>query len=86
LDFNGFYCYNSWFNCIDRFKKEFKIIIKDTNDEAIMVYHYNLSDGNQNVIDVRTIEKSLLLNKVVVSYDRKRNIFLSKRIFFFRIL
>ena len=28
LNVNGFYCYNSWFNCIDNFNNEFHIIIK----------------------------------------------------------
>ena len=28
LNVNGFYCYNSWFNCIDGFNNEFQIIIK----------------------------------------------------------
>jgi hypothetical protein len=44
-----------------------------------MVYHYNLNDGNPNVNDVRTNLNNLLLNKVVVSYDRIRNKFLFKR-------
>jgi hypothetical protein len=79
LNVNGFYCYNSWFNCIDGFNNEFEIIIKDINDEVVMVHHYNLSDGNPNVNDVRTNLNSLLLNKVVVSYDRIRNKFIFKR-------
>ena len=29
LNVNGFYCYNSWFNCIDNFNNEFHIIIKN---------------------------------------------------------
>ena len=27
LNVNGFYCYNSWFNCIDEFNNEFQLII-----------------------------------------------------------
>jgi len=38
-----------------------------------------LQDGNPNVNDVRTNLNGLLLNKVVVSYDRIRNKFLYKR-------
>ena len=26
LNVNGFYCYNSWFNCIDNFNNEFHIM------------------------------------------------------------
>ena len=26
LNVNGFYCYNSWFNCIDGFNNEFQIL------------------------------------------------------------
>ena len=79
LNVNGFYCYNSWFNCINGFNNEFQIIIKNITDELVMVYHYNLNDGNPNVNDVRTNLNNLLLNKVVVSYDRIRNKFLFKR-------
>jgi hypothetical protein len=53
--------------------------MKDIEDEIFMVYHYNLNDGNPNVNDVRTNLNNLLLNKVVVSYDRIRNKFLFKR-------
>ena len=35
LNVNGFYCYNSWFNCIDGFNNEFQIIIKNINDEIV---------------------------------------------------
>ena len=46
LNVNGFYCYNSWFNCIDGFNNEFQIIIKNMNDEITETYHYKLNDGN----------------------------------------
>jgi hypothetical protein len=49
------------------------------NDEITTVYDYTLQDGNPNVNDVRTNLNGLLLNKVVVSYDRIRNQFLYKR-------
>jgi hypothetical protein len=49
------------------------------NDEITSIFDYTLQDGNPNVNDVRTNLNSLLLNKVVVSYDRIRNKFLYKR-------
>ena len=79
LNVNGFYCYNSWFNCIDGFNNMFQIVMCDMNDEITTVYDYTLQDGNPNVNDVRTNLNGLLLNKVVVSYDRVRNKFLYKR-------
>jgi len=79
LNVNGFYCYNSWFNCIDGFNNDFHIIIKNINNEVIQTYVYMLNDGNPNVNDVRTNINGLLLNKVVVTYDKQRNKFLFKR-------
>ena len=76
LNVNGFYCYNSWFNCIDGFNNEFHLIIKNIDNEVIQTYVYMLNDGNPNVKDVRTNINRLLLNKVVVSYDIQRNKFL----------
>jgi hypothetical protein len=49
------------------------------NDEITSIFDYTLQDGNPNVNDVRTNLNGLLLNKVVVSYDRIRNKFLYKR-------
>jgi len=49
------------------------------NDEITSIFDYTLQDGNPNVNDVRTNLNGLLLNKVVVSYDRIRNQFLYKR-------
>ncbi len=42
----GFFCYNSWFNCIDNFNNEFHIIIKNIDNEVIETYVYKLNDGN----------------------------------------
>ena len=70
LNVNGFYCYNSWFNCIDGFNNMFQIIIYDSNDNITSVFDYRLQDGNPNVNDVRTNLNTLLLNKVVISYDK----------------
>ena len=79
LNVNGFYCYNSWFNCIDGFNNEFQIIIKNIDDEIVEIYNYKLNDGNPNVNDVKSNLNSLLLNKINVSYDKQRNKFLFKR-------
>ena len=79
LNVNGFYCYNSWFNCIEGFNNMFQIVMCNTNDEITTVYDYTLQDGNPNVNDVRTNLNVLLLNKVVVQYDRIRNKFIYKR-------
>ena len=79
LNVNGFYCYNSWFNCIDNFNNEFHIIIKNIDNEVIQTYVYKLNDGNPNVNDVRTNLNNLLLNKVNITYDKQRNKFIFKR-------
>jgi len=79
LNVNGFYCYNSWFNCIDGFNNEFQIIIKNIDDEIIETYNYKLNDGNPNVNDVKSNLNGLLINKVLVSYDKQRNKFIFKR-------
>ena len=79
LNVNGFYCYNSWFNCIDNFNNEFHIIIKNIENEIIQTYVYKLNDGNPNVNDVRTNLNNLLLNKVNITYDKQRNKFIFKR-------
>ena len=79
LNVNGFYCYNSWFNCIDEFNNEFQLIIKNINDEIVETYNYKLNDGNPNVNDVKSNLNGLLINKVLVSYDKQRNKFIFKR-------
>ena len=79
LNVNGFYCYNSWFNCIDNFNNEFHIIIKNIDNEVIQTYVYKLNDGNPNVNDVKTNLNNLLLNKVNITYDKQRNKFIFKR-------
>ena len=79
LNVNGFYCYNSWFNCIDNFNNEFHIIIKNIENEIIQTYVYKLSDGNPTINDVKTNLNNLLLNNVNVTYDKQRNKFIFKR-------
>ena len=79
LNVNGFYCYNSWFNCIEGFNNMFQIVMCNMNDEITSIFDYTLQDGNPNVNDVRTNLNILLLNKVVIQYDRIRNKFIYKR-------
>jgi hypothetical protein len=76
---HGFYCYNSWFNCIQGFNNMFQIVMCNMTDEMTSIFDYTLQDGNPNVNDIRTSLNGLLLNKVVVSYDRIRNKFIYKR-------
>ncbi len=45
------------------------------NDEITSTFDYTLQDGNPNVNDVRRNLNGLLLNKVVVTFDRVRNIY-----------
>jgi hypothetical protein len=59
LNVNGFYCYNSWFNCINEFNNEFQIVIKNSNNEIVESYFYSLNDGNPNVNDVKANLNSL---------------------------
>ena len=79
LNVNGFYCYNSWFNCIDGFNNDFHIIIKNINNEIVETYIYSLNDGNPNVNDVRLNLNNLSLDKVIVNYDKQRNKLMFKR-------
>ena len=79
LNVNGFYCYNSWFNCIDGFNNEFQIIIKNISDEIVETYNYKLNDGNPSVNDVKTNLNNLLLNKVNITHDKQRNKLIFKR-------
>jgi len=80
LNVNGFYCFNTWFNCIDNFNNMFQIIIKNINNEIVDVINYRLNDGNPNINDVKNNLNALLMNKVSVSYDRLRNKFTYKRV------
>ena len=57
----------------------FQIIIYDVNDYITSIFDYRLQDGNPNVNDVRTNLNNLLLNNVVVSYDKIKNKFIYKR-------
>ena len=79
LNVNGFYCYNSWFNCIDGFNNEFQLIIKNNEDVVVNTFDYTLNDGNPNVNDVKTNLNNLMVNFINVSYDKQRNKFIFKR-------
>jgi len=68
-----------YLNCIDGFNNDFHIIIKNINNEIVETYIYSLNDGNPNVNDVRSNLNNLLLNKVIVSYDKQRNKLMFKR-------
>ena len=57
LNVNGFYCYNSWFNCIDRFNNEFHIIIKNIDKTNIKIVPISFSG---------TLEKFFSIRKTVV--------------------
>jgi hypothetical protein len=57
----------------------FQIIIYDSNDNITSIFDYRLQDGNPNVNDVRSNINTLLLNKVVISYDKIKNKFIYKR-------
>ena len=65
LNINGFYCYNSWFNCIDGFNNMFQIVLYNINDEITSIFDYKMQDGNPNVNDVRTNLNNLLLNHLL---------------------
>ena len=75
LNVNGFYCFNSWFNYIDGFNNMFQLIIKNINGQVVEEINYKLYDGNPNVNDLKNNLNSLLLNKVLVSYDKQKTNF-----------
>ncbi len=54
----------------------FQIVIYDVNDIITSLFDYRLQNGNSIVNDVRTNLNNLLLNKVVVSYDKIKNKFI----------
>lgn len=79
LNVNGFYCFNTWFNCIDNFNNQFQLIIRDINNNITSTIEYKLTDGNPNVMDVQTNLNQLLSGKVIVTYDKLKNKFMYKR-------
>jgi len=80
LNINGFFCFNSWFNCIDGFNNMFQIVIKNISGQIVETIIYKLNDGSPNVNDVKNNLNNLLLNKILVSYDKQKNQFMFKRV------
>jgi len=80
LNVNGFYCYNTWFNCIDNFNNQFEIIIKNIEGNIVFKNSYKLYVGNPNVNDVKNNLNTILNLLVMTTYDRTRNQFKFKRI------
>ena len=80
LNVNGFYCFNSWFNCINEFNNIFEIAIYNSDGNLYQLNEYRLESGNPNVTDIKANLNLLLLNMVTVTYNKIKNKFLFKRI------
>lgn len=80
LNINGFYCFNTWFNCIDNFNNQFEIIIKNIDGDLVFKNSYKLYTGNPNVADVKNNLNNILNPFITTTYDRTRNKFNYKRI------
>jgi len=80
LNVNGFYCFNSWFNCINEFNNIFEIAIYNSDGNLYQLNEYRLESGNPNVSDIKSNLNLLLLNMVTVTYNKIKNKFLFKRI------
>ena len=76
LNVSGFYCFNTWFNCLDDFNIEYQSVIRDISNNITYVHQYRLNSGNPLVIDVKTNLNTLMVHKVVVTYDKLKNKFL----------
>ena len=79
LNVSGFYCFNTWFNCLDSFNNEFQLVIRDISNNITYVHSYKLNSGNPSVLDVKTNLNTLMINKVVVTYDKLKNKFIYRR-------
>jgi hypothetical protein len=80
LNVNGFYCFNTWFNCIDKFNNQFEIIIKNIDGDIVSKNSYELYAGNPNVNDVKNNLNTILASFITTTYDRTRNKFNFKRV------
>ena len=80
LNVNRFYCFNTWFNCIDNFNNQFEIIIKDIDGDIVSKNSYKLYEGNPNVNDVKNNLNTILSPFITTTYDRTRNKFIFKRV------
>lgn len=80
LNVNGFYCFNTWFNCLDNFNNQFEIIIKNIDGDIVFKNSYKLYTGNPNVADIKNNLNTILKLFILTTYDRTRNKFNFKRI------
>lgn len=80
LNVNGFFCFNTWFNCIDNFNNQFEIIIKNNEGDIVFKNSYKLYTGNPNVADVKNNLNTILNPFITTTYDRTRNKFNFKRV------
>lgn len=79
LNVNGFYCFNSWYNCLDGFNNQFELSVYNIDGQLTNKYTYKLQVGNPNLNDIKVYLNSILFNKVSVTYDRLLNKFIFKR-------
>jgi hypothetical protein len=52
------------------FNNTFQMVVYNVHDEITSVFDYRLQDGNPKVNHVMTNSNKLLLNQVVMSYDK----------------
>ena len=74
LNVNGFYCFNNWYNCLAKFNNQFQLIYVSSAGVK-EVLSYEISEGNPNVLQLRTNLNSLLLNHITITYDSIKNTF-----------
>ncbi len=86
LNVNGFYCFNSWFNCINDFNNIFEIIIYDMNGNLYQKNEYRIITGHPNVNDILLNLNQLLLSFVVVTYDKVKINLISKEFYLLLII
>ena len=79
LNVNFFSCFNSWYNCMNNFNDEFKLIYHNNSGVQTEVIKCKLTEGNPDVYDVKTNFNALMKNHVTVNYDKPRNLFVFKR-------
>ena len=80
LNVNGFYAFNTWFNCLNKFNNQFQLVTRDNNVNVSSIPDYRLLDGNPDLIDVKNNLNLLLSTKVSVTNDKLKNKFMYKRI------
>jgi len=80
LNVSGFYCFNTWFNCIDEFNNQFDLLIFNNSGNITLSNSYKLNTGNPNVNDVKTNLNNMLGSYLTVSYDKLKNKLIYKRV------